>query len=385
MSTTYQVNPALYEPHEYEALQKLIAKLDENHINPETWEDYQKKKDKFLIRFLKANKCDVDKSYEMFAKFVEWRKENDVDNVLWEKENDPGLKQVYEVWPVTLHKTDNQGLPVLYEKIGPADVKGMFQAYPDTKYWIRNHILMHEQTNHMIFTNYPDVLEKPYQGIIFIEDLQGLSWRHWYTPAISVMKAVSEIDTVYYPHAVRKLYVINAPSIFTWMWKLVKPWLDPFTANSMSILGHNFYEILSKEIPPENFPKEYGGLCECPHGCLPKTGRFDVTGDDTVHAHVPRHGHLKVPFVVESGCLLRWEFATRDYDVSFSLSYENEDGKQFEMIPTKRYNSHHQKIAGHFRAPQSGTYILDWDNSYSYMRGKELTYKILVEAALPDN
>ena len=62
---------------------------------------------------------------------------------------------------------------------------------------------------------------------------------------------------MYYPHAVRKLYVINAPSIFTWMWKLVKPWLDPFTANSMSILGSNYYEILSKEIPPENFPKEY--------------------------------------------------------------------------------------------------------------------------------
>ena len=49
---------------------KLIAKLDENQINPETWEDYQQRKDKFLIRFLKANKCDVDKTYDMFAKFV---------------------------------------------------------------------------------------------------------------------------------------------------------------------------------------------------------------------------------------------------------------------------------------------------------------------------
>jgi len=66
----------------------------------------------------------------------------------------------------------------------------------------------------------------------------------------------------------------------------------------------------------------------CPHGCLPKTGRFEVTGDDSIHAQVPRHGHLKVPFVVEAGCLLKWEFATRDYDVSFGLLYENDDGKQ---------------------------------------------------------
>lgn len=385
MSSTYQPNPAHYEPQEYEAMQKLIAKLDENNINPESWEDYQVKKDKFLVRYLKATKWDVDKAYDMFTKFVEWRKENDVDRVLWEKDNDPGLKQVYEVWPVTLHKTDNEGLPVLYEKIGPADVKGMFQAYPDTKYWIRNHILMHEQTNHLIFTNHAEVLEGPYQGIIFIEDLQGLSWHHWYTPAISVMKAVSEIDTKFYPHAVRKLYVINAPSIFTWMWKLVKPWLDPATANSMSILGSNYYEILSKEIPPENFPKEYGGECDCPHGCLPKTGRFEVTGDDTVHAQVPRHGHLKVPFVVESGCTLKWEFSTHDYDISFGLLYENDDGKQFDMVPQARHNSHHQKISGSFRTPQSGTYVLHWDNSYSLMRSKDLTYKIMVEAAMPDS
>jgi hypothetical protein len=385
MATGFYLNPAHYEPHEYEAMQKLIAKLDENKINPTTWGDYQQKKDKFLIRYLKANKYDVDKTYDKFVKFLEWRKENNVDNVLWERDNDPGLKQVYEVWPVTLHKTDNKGVPVLYEKIGPADVKGMFTAYPDIKYWIRNHILMHEQTNHLIFSEHPDVLERPYEGIIFIEDLQGLSWRHWYTPAIAVMKAVSEIDTNYYPLAVRKLYVINAPSIFTWMWKLVKPWLDPFTANSLSILGSNYYEVLSKEIPPENFPAEYGGQCSCANGCLPKTGRFEVTGDDIVHATVPRHGNLKVPFVVESGCTLKWEFTTRDYDISYGVLYENDDGKQFEVVPTTRCNSQHQKIVGTFTAPQSGTYVLHWDNSYSLMRSKELSYKISVEAAGPQD
>jgi len=378
--STFELNPALFEPHEYQAMQKLIAKLDQNNINPDTWSDYQFRKDKFLIRFLKANKCDVDKTYNQFVKFVEWRKANNVDRVLWEKENDPNLQKVNEVWPVTLHKTDNEGIPVLYEKIGPADVKGMFQAYPDLNIWIRNHILMHEETNHLILTEYTSVLDKPYQGIIFIEDLKGLSWHHWYTPAIHVMKAVSEIDTLYYPNAVRKLYIINAPSIFTWMWKLVKPWLDPATANTMVILGSNFYEVLSKEIPAENFPKEYGGRCECPGGCLPKAGPFNgVVGDDTVNAHVPRHGVLDVPFIVESDCTLKWEFHTREYDIGFGLFYEADDGKQTAVIPVTRYNSHQQKVTGWFKAPQSGTYVLHWDNKYSLMRGKELCYKLSFE------
>lgn len=51
-------------------MQKLIAKLEQNNINPETWSDYQFRKDKFLVRFLKANKNDVDKAYNQFVKFV---------------------------------------------------------------------------------------------------------------------------------------------------------------------------------------------------------------------------------------------------------------------------------------------------------------------------
>jgi len=383
---TFELNPAPYEPFELEALKKLIAKLDENKIDAGKWEDYQKRKDKFLIRYLKAYKYDVDKSYEKFVKFLEWRKENNIDNVLWEKENDPKLKQVFEAWPVALHKTDNCRMPVVYEKIGPADIKGIFQAFPDTDYWIRNHILMHEGINHLIFTDFEHLLDQPYQGIIFIEDLNGLGFHHWYTPAITVMKAVSEIDTQYYPHAVRKLYIINAPSVFTWMWKLVKPWLDPFTANSMVVLGSDFYDVLAKEIPPQNIPKEYGGLCECPTGCLPKAGPYvGERSDDTMHATVPRQGCLKVPLVLERGCTLKWEFTTASKDIGFEVIHETDEGRVVDMVKSSRCNSHEKTIGGSIQAPESGTYALIWDNSYSLLRSKDLTYKINVEAARPND
>jgi len=320
--------------------------------------------------------------------FLEWRKVNNVDNVLWEKDNDPKLRQVFDIWPVYVHKTDKEGLPVLYEKIGPADVKGIFQTYPDQKYWIRNHLLMHEGTNHLIFTEYDSVLDKPYQGILFIEDLRGLGWRHWYTPAISVMKAVSEIDTNYYPNAVRKLYIINAPSIFTWMWKLVKPWLDPFTANSMVVLGSDFYNTLSQEIPPENIPKEYGGLCNCPRECLPLSPlpAYSLAQDnDTTHVIVPRKGTLNALYIVESGCTLKWEFSTNHYDINFGVFYENEDESKTEILATSRYDSHLHPQSGFMKAPLSGTYVLYWDNSYSLLRHKELTYKVTVETTKPED
>ena len=35
-----------------------------------------------MLRFLRARKFDMDKSILMFTTFIEWRKENDVDNIL---------------------------------------------------------------------------------------------------------------------------------------------------------------------------------------------------------------------------------------------------------------------------------------------------------------
>lgn len=38
--------------------------------------------DYYLLRFLRARKFDMEKTKLMFNNFIEWRKENDVDNVI---------------------------------------------------------------------------------------------------------------------------------------------------------------------------------------------------------------------------------------------------------------------------------------------------------------
>jgi hypothetical protein len=45
--------------------------------------------------------------------------------------------------------------------------------------------------------------------------------------------------------------------------------LDPVTVSKIRILkGPSEYEaVLKEQIPAENLPKEFGGLCECQGGC----------------------------------------------------------------------------------------------------------------------
>lgn len=46
-------------------------------------------------------------------------------------------------------------------------------------------------------------------------------------PALYYIKAISDIDQKYYPETLNKLYLVNAPSAFVMVWKIVKGWLDP--------------------------------------------------------------------------------------------------------------------------------------------------------------
>jgi len=64
-----------------------------------------------------------------------------------------------------------------------------------------------------------------------------------------------------------KFFIINVPWTFSAVWAIVKPWLDEVTVKKINILGGTYKEELLKQIPAENLPKQFGGLCECAEGC----------------------------------------------------------------------------------------------------------------------
>jgi len=73
--------------------------------------------DYYLLRFLRARKFDIDKAKLMFNNFINWRRENDVDNVIesykFEEHHD-----VLQVYPHGYHKTDKKGRPIYIDRAG---------------------------------------------------------------------------------------------------------------------------------------------------------------------------------------------------------------------------------------------------------------------------
>lgn len=59
------------------SLEEFRKYLKDNNIA-----DHPQFDDYCLLRFLRARKFDMDKTKLMFHNFIEWRKENDVDNII---------------------------------------------------------------------------------------------------------------------------------------------------------------------------------------------------------------------------------------------------------------------------------------------------------------
>ena len=67
-----------------------------------------------------------------------------------------------------------------------------------------------------------------------------------------------------------QLIIMNAPTSFTTIWSMIKPWLAPRTLDKISILGANQpdqHATLLDLVSPENLPVALGGTCTCTCSC----------------------------------------------------------------------------------------------------------------------
>jgi len=60
-----------------------------------------------------------------------------------------------------------------------------------------------------------------------------------------------------------QLVIINAPSSFTVIWNVIKPWLSKETVEKVSILGNDYESALLDLVDADSLPELLGGKCTC--------------------------------------------------------------------------------------------------------------------------
>jgi len=101
-----------------------------------------------------------------------------------------------------------------------------------------------------------------YAGIVFVYDLSSLTMPHLSRGNYNMFQVFNSYSANNYPETLRRVFLINAPPIFTMSWKVAKKFLDPVTIKKIVILGNDYKKELLSVIPAESLPKVYGGTLD---------------------------------------------------------------------------------------------------------------------------
>jgi hypothetical protein len=237
-------------PEQTQALKKFRAEVQAMGIPDSKFDDH------YLLRFLRARKFDLAKTKEMWVNFIKWRKENGVDDIASYVYSE--VDEVKKNWPHGYFRTDKLGRPIYIERTGMLKLSQLFQVSTEErimKYWIQSY----ERLTNQIMPICSKVAGRHVEQTCTILDLKGGSTKIMSKQVYDFVKLASSIGQNYYPETMGKMYIVNAPLLFSGIWAMMKPWIDEKTRAKIEIIGSKFEAKLLDMIPAENLPDFLGG------------------------------------------------------------------------------------------------------------------------------
>jgi len=220
-----------------------------------------------IVRWLVARKWDLTESSNMFIESKKWRKTENMDSISeWIKNIKP-FKFLSDYWPISILPEKNapkirthDGYLVIYERLTEMhpDILDIIALDDMVKFHLYIQELCSKELRRLINEEKSDT----YAGIVYVYDLSSLTLSHLSRANYHMFQVFNSFDANNYPETLRRVFLINAPSIFTMCWKVAKKFLDPVTIKKIVILGNDYLQELLTIIPAESIPKAYGGTLD---------------------------------------------------------------------------------------------------------------------------
>ncbi|KAF1315545.1 Sec14 cytosolic factor, partial [Globisporangium splendens] len=247
-----------YKKFSVSCAQIVMGKSDEENVN-ELIPD-----DELDNRFLEGCNGEVDEAKRRYVKTMAWRKENDIDNIFLRPA--PKYHIMKESMVHYTHKKDKLGHPVSIEYLG--------SMRKSMEYFLAQGVTYDEAVMHHILGLeflFKVVDPRPFpEGVMLkIYDIKGISWGDVSGDVFNYMKQLGEIVAEYNPERIYQVFILNPPTWFNLIWKLVSPLINPKTRERVHVLRgqKDIQKALLEFIDPENLPVEFGGKCKCEGGC----------------------------------------------------------------------------------------------------------------------
>lgn len=231
-----------------------------------------------LLRFSRARNFNVKLSYDMIVKDVEWRNEDNRNNLRKQTAEEIlncDLNTISIYFPTWIQGYDKQNRPVSYRQFGKFEIWNILKII-NMETLIKFHAWESEQLVRFM-------VEKSYECRYNIETCCiVIDAKDWHvglatSDAFTFIKGMCKTDSDHYPERLGRLIIINAPVMLSWAWKIISTFLDEVTRNKVSILSNRkvWEAKLQEMIDIDQIPIMYGGTAP------------DIVGADTIRSMNP--------------------------------------------------------------------------------------------------
>lgn len=208
--------------------------------------------DNWLLRFLRVTNYDVKSALKWLGEVMDWRiNVSEIDELV--NNGDAGifyegkhkkLVDTLKLNEVYMRGTAKSGSPIVHVRVKD-HIRG---ACPDREF---------EQYVSLVFEWSALSLSEYKRGIDQTHVLFDMTNFTLSNADFHAVKYTVRLFQKMYPDSVEKIYVHDAPRIFSVMWKIIVKWLKPHLKEKLIFTKGK--EMLKKYIEPQHIPKHLGG------------------------------------------------------------------------------------------------------------------------------
>ncbi|CEM03539.1 unnamed protein product [Vitrella brassicaformis CCMP3155] len=351
-----------------------------------------------LLRFLRGYMNNLDDAESAYRAHIEWREQNGVDEIRQDvaarigcPEEVPGYQEVVKYLPLNQalrdekgeYLRDKKGNLLAIDRYGEWDISSVLTNVPDSVFdkW---HIYSMELRS--VTLDRLSRAERRVVKVTLIQDMAGLSIRQISRQALKLAQKTMGTARDNYPEGVAKILIINTPWMFSTFWKGISRWMRPRTLEKVAILGSEFEQTVFESVDSANLPPFLGGTSTSPLADVPKTGLLEedrfALGSGKITAEIAAGKKLQVPYQVRSGHTIYWAWGVMAMDVGFTINMRTTvpgsmSVEEKALLNYARHSSE-RALRGSLTFASDGIVTFVWDNTFSFLRAKQIAYKIEV-------